>query len=104
MQVAGPSTVLGNFKGATFTAGGIASRFFQRDRKLTVRTDGPDGAPADFEVTRTFGVSPLQQYLVAFPKGRFQALELAWDSRPSQAGGQRWFHLYPNETITEPTA
>ena len=29
----------------------------------------------------TFGVYPLQQYLVPFPGGRLQALGIAWDSR-----------------------
>src|SRR6185295_4217165 len=28
-----------------------------------------------------------------------QALSLAWDTRPKDQGGQRWFHLYPNEQI-----
>ena len=28
-----------------------------------------------------------------------QALSLAWDSRPKDKGGQRWFHLYPDEEI-----
>ena len=45
----------------------------------------------------TFGVDPLQQYLIEFPDGRLQALSIAWDSRPKDKGGQRWFHLYPNE-------
>ena len=40
------------------------------------------------------------QYLVEFPGGRLQALSVAWDSRPADAGGQRWFHLYPDERIT----
>ena len=48
----------------------------------------------------TFGVSPLQQYLVEFPDGRLQALPIAWDTRPMEQGGQRWFHLYPEEQIT----
>src|SRR4029079_13696639 len=34
-----------------------------------------------------------------FPRGRFQALGIAWDARPQSAGGQRWFHLYPRGTI-----
>ena len=38
--------------------------------------------------------------LIEFPDGRLQALSIAWDSRPKQGGGQRWFHLYPNERIT----
>ncbi len=28
-----------------------------------------------------------------------QALGLAWDTRPKEQGGQRWFHLYPDEKI-----
>jgi len=28
-----------------------------------------------------------------------QALSIAWDSRLKEQGGQRWFHLYPNEEI-----
>ena len=31
--------------------------------------------------------------------GVIQALSIAWDSRPKDQGGQRWFHLYPNEEI-----
>ena len=46
-----------------------------------------------------FGVAPLQQYLLELPGGRLQALSIAWDSRPKEEGGQRWFHLYPDETI-----
>ena len=47
----------------------------------------------------TFGINPLQQYLIEFPDGRLQALSIAWDTRPKEQGGQRWFHLYPNEEI-----
>jgi predicted CXXCH cytochrome family protein len=50
-------------------------------------------------VKYTFGIDPLQQYLIEFPDGRIQALSIAWDSRPKDQGGQRWFHLYPNEEI-----
>ena len=44
-------------------------------------------------------VYPLQQYLIAFPGGRYQALGIAWDSRPKDQGGQRWFHLYPDQKL-----
>jgi hypothetical protein len=72
----------------------------QTRRAISVRTDGSDGALADFDVKYTFGVYPLQQYLVEFPDGRVQALSIAWDARPKKEGGQRWFHLYPNERVT----
>ena len=40
-----------------------------------------------------------REYLVEFRGGRLQALNWAWDSRPIDQGGQRWFHLYPSEKI-----
>ena len=99
MQVADETTVLGNFDGARFRSFGVTSEFFRRDGKFMVRTDGPDGKLADFEIRHTFGVYPLQQYLIELPGGHVQALSIAWDTRPQDQGGQRWFHLYPNERI-----
>jgi predicted CXXCH cytochrome family protein len=99
MQHATDKTVLGDFENAGFDNFGLRSRFFRQDGKYLVETDGPDGKLATFEVKYTFGVDPLQQYLVEFPDGRLQALSLAWDTRPKEQGGQRWFHLYPNEKI-----
>jgi predicted CXXCH cytochrome family protein len=99
MRHATDKTVLGDFNNASFDYYGVHSRFFRRDGKFLVETDGADGKLATFEVNYTFGVDPLQQYLVEFPDGRLQALSLAWDSRPQYQGGQRWFHLYPDEEI-----
>jgi predicted CXXCH cytochrome family protein len=92
-------TVLGNFTNASFNYFGVKSRFFRKDGKFFVETDGPDGKLTTFQVKYTFGVYPLQQYLIEFPDGRIQALSIAWDSRPKEKGGLRWFHLYPNENI-----
>lgn len=100
MAHATEKSVLGDFSEATFNYHGVQSRFFRQDGKFLVETDGPDGNLATFEIKYTFGVEPLQQYLVEFPDGRAQALPIAWDSRPKDSGGQRWFHLYPNENIT----
>jgi Flp pilus assembly protein TadD len=99
MAPATADTVLGNFADAAFTYGGVTSTFYRKDGKFMVRTDGPDGALQEYEIAYTFGVRPLQQYLVAFPGGRYQALGIAWDSRPAAEGGQRWFHLYPNQSV-----
>jgi tetratricopeptide (TPR) repeat protein len=99
MQAAGPSTVLGDFRNTKFNYFGVESRFFMRDGKFMVRTDDHDGKLTDFEVKYTFGVTPLQQYLIEFPGGRLQPLGIAWDTRASNEGGQRWFHLYPKENI-----
>ena len=94
MQVATPETVLGDFDDAAFTHHGVTSRFFRRSDRFFVNTEGPDGAPADFELTHTLGVEPLQQYLAPFPGGRLQSLPIAWDTARNQ-----WFHLYPDERI-----
>ena len=99
MQAASDATVLGDFADRRFTYGAVTSTFFRRDGRYVVRTDGPDGKPADFDIKYTFGVRPLQQYLIELPGGRLQALSIAWDARTPASGGQRWFHLYPNEKI-----
>ncbi len=51
-----------------------------------------------YRITHTFGVHPLQQYLVEADGGRKQALTLAWDDRPADDGGQRFYELYPPES------
>ncbi|MGB6906061.1 MAG: multiheme c-type cytochrome, partial [Methyloceanibacter sp.] len=99
MAHATDATVLGDFNDASLDYYGVHSRFFKKDGKFLVETDGPDGKLANFEVKYSFGLDPLQQYLVEFPDGRLQALSLAWDSRAKDKGGQRWFHLYPQEEI-----
>jgi predicted CXXCH cytochrome family protein len=99
MGHATPQSVLGDFNDTTFNYNGVDSRFFRKDTKYFVETDGPDGKLAEFEIKYTFGIDPLQQYLIEFPDGRIQALSIAWDTRPKAAGGQRWFHLYPDERI-----
>jgi predicted CXXCH cytochrome family protein len=99
MDHATEKSVLGDFADARFDHYGVGSRFFRKDGKFFVETDGPDGKLGSFEIKYTFGVDPLQQYLIEFPDGRLQALSIAWDSRPKASGGQRWFHLYPDEEI-----
>jgi hypothetical protein len=103
MRNANDSTVLGDFHNASLRVGRgqITNAFFKRDGKFLTRTDGPDGKIADYEIKYTFGVYPLQQYLIASPGGRLQALTIAWDSRPSQLGGQRWFQLFPDSRSNE---
>ena len=99
MDHATDASVRADFNDTSFDHAGVHSRFFRRDGKFLVETDGPDGKLAVFEAKYTFGVEPLQQYLVEFADGRVQALSIAWDTRPKAEGGQRWFHLYPQEKI-----
>ena len=100
MDHATADTVLGDFNHAHFTHRGVTTTFYKKGKQFFVRTDGKDGKLHDYPVRYVFGFTPLQQYLIPFPDGRLQALDIAWDSRPEAAGGQRWFHLHPDEPIT----
>lgn len=99
MEVASDKSVLGDFNNAEFDYFGIKSHFFKKNDRFYVSTDNQAGELEDFEISYTFGYFPLQQYLIKFPDGRLQALSIAWDSRPKAEGGQRWYHLYPDERI-----
>jgi tetratricopeptide (TPR) repeat protein len=99
MQLATEQSVLGDFNNTTHTEHNVTTRFYRDGDKFMIHSQGADGNYHDYEVSYTFGVSPLQQYLIDFPGGRKQAFSLAWDSRPPDQGGQRWFHLYPDEEI-----
>jgi len=94
MDVANDSTVLGDFDDVVFESSDVTARFYRRDGEFYVLTEGPDGEPAEFEITHTFGFEPLQQYLIPFPGGRLQSLTIAWDSERD-----RWFDLYPDQQI-----
>jgi hypothetical protein len=100
MQPATDSAVLGDFNHASFNNDGVTSSFFRSGSKFMTRTDGPDGRLHDYAIKSTFGVYPLQQYLIEMSGGRLQAFGIAWDSRPRERGGQRWFALYPGQKIS----
>ena len=92
-------SVAGGFDDQSYEYFGRVSLFSRDADNFFVRTENQYGEETDFRVAYTFGVSPLQQYLIEAPGGRLQALSIAWDSRSAAAGGQRWFHLYPNENV-----
>src|SRR5262249_16863956 len=93
MQDPTPPNVLGRFDGARFKNASATYTFARRGDTSIVNAIGEDGALHDYPVRYTFGVWPLQQYLVALSRGRLQALPIAWDARPASDGGQRWFSL-----------
>ena len=100
MEPADAKSVLGDFADVTFRYFGRETRFSRRGSTFLVTTENQQGQPETFEVAYTLGYAPLQQYLVAFDDGRIQALPFAWDARPRERGGQRWFHLYPDTNVT----
>jgi tetratricopeptide (TPR) repeat protein len=95
MQRPTATSVLGDFADASARGASTGpARFRQRDGRYWIRTAGPDGRSADFAVRFTFGVDPLQQYLLPLPGGRLQAFTLAWDTQQ-----HRWFDLNPGAAI-----
>jgi predicted CXXCH cytochrome family protein len=95
MQEATAETMLGDFNNVTFKAENETTRFSRKDDGFWVNTPGINGKNADFKVAYTFGIAPLQQYLIEVGEGRLQALGIAWDTEK-----HRWFHLYPGQGVT----
>ena len=97
MQPANDETVLGDFNDATYERLGASWRFFRRDGQYYVNAEGPDGENHDYEIKYTFGVDPLQQYMVEFPDGRVQVLSVAWD-----VARKEWFFVPPPDAPNDP--
>jgi len=94
MQMADSTTVLANFNETSFTYNGVRSDFFKKGEEFWVNTIGEDGNRHNYKVIYTFGIEPLQQYIVEFPRGSFQCLQTAWDTEEN-----KWFDLQPNLEI-----
>lgn len=88
MEVANDTSVLGNFNNIEYNDGYRTHRFFKKGEKFFVNTLGRDGKMADFEITHTFGYTPLQQYLIPFERGKYQCLHIAWDTE-----NKEWFNM-----------
>ena len=96
MDHATPATVLGDFNNATFTLFEDQWRFFKEGEAFKVGYRAGSGEERVYPVEYTFGVKPLQQYLVPFPGGRYQCVPVAWDVDQG-----KWYHLYPDAPLRE---
>lgn len=96
MAVATAESVKGNFKDAVFDHKGRKTKFFMKGKEYFVSTPNSKGEQQEFKITHTFGIAPLQQYIVEFPGGRKQCLHVAWDDVKKQ-----WYHLYGNMDIAD---
>lgn len=92
MALATSDTVLGQFKDAEFRDGDLEVNFRRDADKFAIQVKEA-GKTRDWPVKYTFGVYPLQQYLIDIGSGRLQAFNVAWDTRSAAEGGQRWFRL-----------
>ena len=97
MESPDKTSVLGNFNNATFLHKGVKSTFFSREGTFFVSVTEGNGPTQEYPVAYTFGFYPLQQYLLDIGNGKLQAYNVAWDSRPTSAGGQRWFQLLEDQ-------
>lgn len=99
MQPANQDTVLGDFNDVRVKFHNIETQLYREGEAFKVATAGTGGQPGTFTIEYTFGHYPLQQYLVDIGSGHLQALNVAWDSRAADQGGQRWYHLQADEKI-----
>lgn len=96
MELPSATSVVGDFNNTSFTRFGVTTKFFRDGEKYLVNTEGPDGEFHDYEIKYTFGVRPLQQYMVEFPDGRVQVLRVSWDTVKNE-----WFYVTPPDVIDE---
>lgn len=94
MKIADSTSVLGDFNNVEYESNKLKSLFFMKGKDYFVNTEGPDGKYHDYKIEYTFGVTPLQQYIVEFPNGKYQCLQTAWDVKQG-----KWFDLQPNLEI-----
>jgi predicted CXXCH cytochrome family protein len=96
MDYATDKSVLADFNDTRFEYHGVVTHFFRQGDKYMVNTEGPDGKFHDYEIKYTFGVRPLQQYMVEFPDGRVQVLRESWDVK-----NKKWFFVTPPDVLNE---
>lgn len=96
MELPSEASVLGDFNDSSFTRFGVTTRFFRREGKYFVNAEGLDGELHDYQVKYTFGVEPLQQYMIEFPDGRVQVLRVSWDTIKGE-----WFYVTPPDVLDE---
>lgn len=94
MQVANDSTVLGDFNNLRITIDGIRYHFSKESNKFFVEINEIDKSNKKYEITYAFGVTPLQQYLIEFEKGKKQVLRATWDTVKN-----KWYHQYAGDKI-----
>ena len=107
MAIATDESVLADFNNQTLKHFGVTSTMFRDNNRFMINTEGPDGQMHDYEVKYTFGVEPLQQYMVEIQPptdsttektkdittnkiGRVQVLRVSWDTER-----KKWFYLSP---------
>ena len=94
MQIANDSTILGDFNNVTAEIDGVSYLFFKKNKEFFVKIKELDDSEIEYKITYAFGVTPLQQYLVDFDKGKKQVLRVTWD-----VVKKKWYHQYKGDAI-----
>lgn len=94
MQIANDSTILGDFNNLKVTIDEVGYFFYKENDKFLVRINEIDDSEKVYEITYAFGVTPLQQYLIDFDKGKKQVLRATWDVLKGE-----WYHQYKDQII-----
>jgi len=88
MKIADSTTILADFNNTSFSNHNVKSTFYKKDGGYYVKIEGDKGDFQEYKIVYTFGVTPLQQYIIEFPNGAFQCLQTAWDTEKNV-----WFDL-----------
>ena len=94
MQEVNERTVLGDFNDHSVSLDGVEYLFYRKGSDFAVKVTELDGSVQDYTISYVFGIAPLQQYMVNFPKGRIQVLRASWDTEEN-----KWFHQYAGDRI-----
>ncbi|MCD6543297.1 MAG: tetratricopeptide repeat protein, partial [Flavobacteriaceae bacterium] len=95
MEIANDSTVLGDFNDVKTEIDGVKYHFYKKENDFLVKVNEIDSTENIYQITYTFGVTPLQQYLIDFERGKKQVLRVTWDSKD-----HKWFHQYAGDKIS----
>lgn len=80
------------FAAPPFQHGSQQTALRKADQQFEIITAGLNRTQENFRVDRVIGNLPLQQMLIPFPGGRWQATEAAYDPRSNE-----WFNVYGAE-------
>ncbi len=94
MQIANDSTILGDFNNVKTEIDGVKYFFYKKDNQFFVQINEIDDSEKEYKISYTFGLTPLQQYLIDFENGKKQVLRVTWDTLKKE-----WFHQYKGDSI-----
>ena len=75
-----------------FTHPMVTSQMYADGDRFQIATKGLSGTNEAFKVERVIGEKPLRQYLVKFPRGLLQAVDLSYDPHKNE-----WFNVFGDE-------